>query len=612
MATWKKIITSGSKAELLNVTSSGGVQIGSLGAGGPSDLVLVQNASTGDIETRTQLQVGDLGSNVNVFATMSAGGFDVTASNSTDTLTLTGGDNIGIVGVDNTNTITLSATTKSISEITTILSESLTSGTHQNITINEPSAGVFSITGSSALTVNDTTGQTGIALHYDTSTTTLSASLTGLTTESSVKFSDITAAGNISASGFISASALDVKNDATIGGNLTLDGNFLFDGYNFETSNILNHSGSNIFGTELSDSHHFTGSISITGSGVTLVDGIFTGDGSGLTNLSAGSLPGGLLSSSYQIESDISGAYTGDQVTINKAGGVFSAITTDGVDSGNAGLATGGDIFTYVNNATQSLSASVANNYISSIANATNGGINVTNGTSGATTLGINIYDLTVQTIAAGDSIAFSDNGDNITKKTTIDQLAAFITGSSAGTVTAVGEGDGIEVTNGTSATPTVAVDAGTNIVVNGDGVSVNPTISITGITAITGSFDTLTVNGSTTVIETEILKISDNFIYLNKDQPDAGPTQDAGISVNRGTSTDANLFWDEGVDRWSLSIADLQTGEPVNATPNAYLTTVSSSHEGPNLAAGPTYGASDGQGNMHIDTVTGDIWMYV
>ena len=92
MATWKKIITSGSKAELLNVTSSGGVQIGSLGAGGPSDLVLVQNASTGDIETRTQLQVGDLGSNVNVFATMSAGGFDVTASNSTDTLTLTGGE----------------------------------------------------------------------------------------------------------------------------------------------------------------------------------------------------------------------------------------------------------------------------------------------------------------------------------------------------------------------------------------------------------------------------------------------------------------------------------------------------------------------------------------
>ena len=613
MGNWKKIITSGSNAELLNITSSGGIQIGALETGGAGDLVLVRNTSTGDIETRTQVQIGDLGSDVNVFATMSAGGTLISASTSQDVLQLTAGSNVGISGNGATNVITFSAVTKSAADITDILSASLTDGTHQNITINEPSAGVFSITGSSNILVADTSGQTGIDLTLDEGNG-LTASLSGLGTTSSPQFADITAAGNISASGFISASALHVVGDTNIGGNLTLDGNFLFDGYNFETSDLLNHSGSNIFGSELSDTHKFTGSISITGSGVTLVGGVFYGDGSGLTNLSAASLPAGLISESAQIASDISGAYQADGITIQSSSGVFSAITTTGVDSGNAGLATGGQIFSYVNSATQSLSASVANNYISSIANTTNGGINVTGGTSGATTLGIDISLLQgVSQISAGDSIVFSDNSDNTTKKTTVDQLAALVTASSAGTVTAVVEGNGIEVTNGTSATPTVAVDAGTNIQVTSEGVSVKPILTgITSITAVTGSFDTLTVTGTTTVIETETLKISDNFIYLNKDAPDAVPTQDAGISINRGTSTDANLFWDELAGRWSLSKADLQTSNALTSAPDAYLASVASSVTPPDLNAGPTYGGTNGAGNMHVDTATGDIWMYV
>ena len=86
MGNWKKIITSGSNAELLNITSSGGIQIGALETGGAGDLVLVRNTSTGDIETRTQVQIGDLGSDVNVFATMSAGGTLISASTSQDVL----------------------------------------------------------------------------------------------------------------------------------------------------------------------------------------------------------------------------------------------------------------------------------------------------------------------------------------------------------------------------------------------------------------------------------------------------------------------------------------------------------------------------------------------
>tara|TARA_R110002012_G_scaffold212408_3_gene383489 strand:+ start:594 stop:2444 length:1851 start_codon:yes stop_codon:yes gene_type:complete len=616
MGNWKKIITSGSNADLLNITSSGGIQIGSLTAGDSNDLVLVRNSNTGDIETRTQVQVGDLGSNVNVFQNVDPSAGQTLVASSNDTLNFVASDNITITGDSGAQSLTFTATTKSAADITTILSQSLTSGTHQNITINEPSTGVFSITGSQNLLVGDTVGQKGIDLTYNSANNSLTGSLAGLTTESSVRFADITSTGNISASGFISASALYVHGNTYVGGDLTLDGDFNFDGFNFETSDILTHSGSNVFGSSSAApstiTHQFTGSILVTGSGITLVGGTFTGDGSGLTNITAGALPGGLLSSSAQISNEISGAYTADNVTILKDGGEFSAVTSaPAVD--NDGLSLGSQIFSYVNSATSSLSASVAANYISSIANATEGGIDVSNGSSGDVTLGININNLatSVTSIASGDFIAFDDSGT--TKKTTVAALAAVITASSAGTVTSVVEGDGIDLTGDGNVNPTIAVDAGSNIVVNGSGVSVAPTLTgITSITATTGSFDYLEVIGGTTIIETETLKISDNFLYLNKDHPASVGAQDAGISINRGTSTDTNLFWDEAKSRWALSTADLQTGAPIVASPNAFLASVSSSGVGPTLTEGPTYGDTNGQGNMHVNTATGDIWMYV
>ena len=618
MATWKKIISSGSNADLLNVTASSGINIGTLTEGDSlsTTYVLVRDNATGEIKYRTQTSIGGLGSSVNVFSTASAGGTPVIAETSTDTLNFAAGNNVGISGNDGTSTITFSAVTKSVADITTILSASLAGGNHENITINEYTSGVFSLTGSSQLEVLDTTGQTGVDLTFNSTNSSLTASLVGLTTESSVMFADITATGNISASGYISASAINIKNDATIGGNLTLDGNFLFDGYNFETSNILNHSGSNIFGTELTDTHQFTGSISITGSGVTLVDGIFTGDGSGLTNLPASALPDDLLSSSLQIANEISGAYTADGVTINKTGGVFSAITSTGVATGNAGLATGGDIFTYVNNATSSLATIVANNYITSITDA--GGITVTNPNAGATTLKININGLGGPvTPAVGDFIAFSDS-DNVTKKATIAALGAIITGSSAGTVTTITEGNGIDVSGDASVNPTIAVDPGNNIQVDSDGVALSQTVSgVTNLTATTGSFGKLTVTGDTTILNTETVSTQDNFILLNSNlnQSSGNPSEDAGISVNRGSSPNANLFWTEDVGsqtnigRWSLSLDD-GAYNGVSSTADAYLTSVSSSNNSP--ADGVAVGGTQGYGNMHIDLDDGEIWIYV
>ena len=618
MATWKKIISSGSKAHLLNVTASGGINIGTLTGGtAGTDDVLVRDTNTGEIKYVTQASIGALGASVNAFATMSAGGTEVYADTSTDVLNFTAGNNIEITGSDGSNTLTFNAVTKSISDITTILSQSLTSGTHQNITINEPSSGVFSITGSSAISVADSTGQNGIDLTFDSTNASLTASLSGLTTESSVRFADITATGNISASGYISASALHVLGDANIGGNLTLDGNFLFDGFNFETSDILNHSGSNIFGSSSADpstiTHQFTGSVSITGSGVTLVGGVFTGDGSGLTNLSAGALPDDLLSGSAQIAGDISGSFTADGVTIalgTTAAGQFSAITA-APSIGNAGLSLGSQIYTFVTNSIENdLKPFVANNYITSITTAANSGLGG-GATSGTAALILDINNLNTAAPATGDLIAFNDSGT--TKSATIAALAAIITASSAGTVTNVTVGDGLEITTGGSNitnTGTIAVDAGNNITVTADGVALSQTISgVTQITATSASFGKLTVTGDTTIIETETLQIDDNFILLNKNQSGT-PSEDAGIGIQRGSSANANLFWEEGIDRWSLSQEDIDSGAV--GTPNAYLTSVSSSNVAPDQSTGPVYGGTSGYGNMHIDINDGEIWIYV
>lgn len=625
MGNWKKIITSGSSAELLNITSSGGIQIGSLGASTNSgDLVLVRN-SGGDIETRAQADIGDLGSSINAFLTIDApSGTDPVANSKTDTLNFVASDNITITGDSTAKSLTFSATTKSAADITTILSQSLTSGTHQNITINEYTSGVFSLTGSQNLLVADTDGQTGIDLTYNSANNSLTASLGGLTTGSSVKFADITATGNISASGFISASALDVSKSAHIGGNLELDGNFLFDGFNFETSDILNHSGSNVFGSgsgvEPSELfHQFTGSISVTGSGITLVGGTFTGDGSGLTNLAAAALPAGLLSSSYQIASDISGAYSADNVTIGlgtSVVGQFKAITAAPASTNN-GLSTGAQIFSFVNTATGSLALDIANNYITEISPGTNGGTAVSSGTSGTALISLNLNNLSSGDPAVDDEIAFYDTNGSSTKKATIAALAAIITASSQGTVTNVVAGDGL--TGGGSPTPTLTVVAAdANISVTSDGVGLATTINnITSIIATTGSFGKLTVTGDTTILNTETVSTADNFILLNSNfNNETPPSQDAGISINRGSSPDANLFWAEdltgasnNVGRFAVSIENIAS-DGTSATKNHFLTSVSSSTVAP--SSNPTFGDTSGTGNMHIDTATGDIWMYV
>ena len=62
-----------------------------------------------------------------------------------------------------------------------------------------------------------------------------------------------------------------------------------------------------------------------------------------------------------------------------------------------------------------------------------------------------------------------------------------------------------------------------------------------------------LTVNGTTTSVNSNTISVGDNIIVLNNDE-EGTPSQNAGIEVERGTSTNVSLLWDEGTDRWTFT----------------------------------------------------------
>ena len=83
--------------------------------------------------------------------------------------------------------------------------------------------------------------------------------------------------------------------------------------------------------------------------------------------------------------------------------------------------------------------------------------------------------------------------------------------------------------------------------------------------TGVAGSFTTgafssdvtitgnLTVNGTTTTVNSNTLEIGDNQIVLNSDETGT-PSQNGGIEIERGTSTNVVLRWNETTDTWQAT----------------------------------------------------------
>ncbi|MDC1040198.1 hypothetical protein OAQ62_00230 [bacterium] len=116
-------------------------------------------------------------------------------------------------------------------------------------------------------------------------------------------------------------------------------------------------------------------------------------------------------------------------------------------------------------------------------------------------------------------------------------------TGPSASEVRAhFSGGSGIDISSGSiTADSTVVRTTGTQTV--GGAKTFSDDLILSG---------NLTVNGTQTIVNTETLTVDDNMIVLNNNESGT-PSEDSGIEVERGTSTNVKLQWSESGDRWEM-----------------------------------------------------------
>ena len=201
---------------------------------------------------------------------------------------------------------------------------------------------------------------------------------------------------------------------------------------------------------------------------------------------------------------------------------------------------------------------------------------------------------VTIEAATSSDTITItnSDKGSsqNIFKTIAVSGSQSLVADSNSDTVN-IASGTGISVTAATS-TDTVTINntgvtqlTGTanEVTVNAStgsitvGLATNPTVA--GNLTVTGN---LTVNGNTTTLNTETLAVEDNLIVLNSNVTST-PSTNAGIEVERGTETNASLYWDESTDKWYVN--DATTSKAIALVGDATFNTFSNFTDGSVIA---------------------------
>ena len=140
---------------------------------------------------------------------------------------------------------------------------------------------------------------------------------------------------------------------------------------------------------------------------------------------------------------------------------------------------------------------------------------------------------------------------------------------------------------------------------INGEGnLTFNgTTLTVTGNQVLTGN---LTVQGTASFQNTTNLEVADRFVLFASGSNTAG---DGGIVVQQATQNVGELFaYENSVNRWGFT-SSFNASSP-SYTAAAFVTTTEVAAANPSAA--PIYGgASNGSGNIHVNSSTGDIFIY-
>jgi len=395
MATWKKVIVSGSAAELASLTATGNI---------------TASAFYGDGSNLTGVAATSL--DIDAF------GSDLTA------ITVSGTDKLALSDAGTEGRITVSQLATPLADGTYLEA----SGGRIRIATGAAGAGLTG-GGASALAVGAGTHITVNANDIAVNTTTLLPALSGsiLGTVSG----DITiTAGGVAT---IAANSVALGTDTTgnYAGAVTAGSGIFVAGSAGEgtTFSVSADSGSMASYFRQDAYAGVSGDITIASNGAATIAANSVALGTDTTGNYVGTITAGNYIST-------SGAATGEGVahslSVNTttlipaiSGSIFGTVSGD-ISITDAGVAT-------IAANSVALGTDTTGNYVATVANVTNGGLTVNNSgaESAAVTVGLNLNDLAAATVAvSADSIAFIDATDNSTKKESIADLVAGIAGT--------------------------------------------------------------------------------------------------------------------------------------------------------------------------------------
>jgi len=135
-------------------------------------------------------------------------------------------------------------------------------------------------------------------------------------------------------------------------------------------------------------------------------------------------------------------------------------------------------------------------------------------------------------------SATMTNLGD-VTISTTIEPNSVALGTDTTGSYVATISGTAGEITVSGSGSESAAVTIG-----------LPDDVTVAGNLTVNGNLD---VQGSINSISTTEVNIVDNKVVLNTNVTGA-PLADAGLKVNRGTSADVEILWNETADQWTLT----------------------------------------------------------
>ena len=203
----------------------------------------------------------------------------------------------------------------------------------------------------------------------------------------------------------------------------------------------------------------------------------------------------------------------------------------------------------------------------------------------------------------AGTNLAV-ESTDSLTLATTITGLTSVTSTTFVGNLTGT-------ATTASNITPAITNNTD-NYILTATGNNPNgesnltfngTTLTVTGNATITNN---LTVQGTASFQNTTNLEVADRFVLFASG---SNTTGDGGIVVQQGTQNVGELYgYNNATTRWGFTSSF--SANQSSFTPIAHITTTEFAASNPSAA--PIYGgSSNGYGNIHVNSSTGDIFIY-